>query len=97
MAQVPANEKLWKLIVTQARAKYTNYPNPGASHWVHQQYLKHGGRFIETSEETRRKKIAQKMLEEKMRKKVAHKHTAKDEKRAKDLPKKKSNKDKKDK
>lgn len=90
MAQVPANEKLWKLIVTQARAKYTNYPNPGASHWVHQQYLKHGGRFIETSEETRRKKIAQKMLEEKMRKRMASKGGKKNEKPTKDSDKKKN-------
>lgn len=92
MASVPANEKLWALIVTQAKAKYTNYPNPGASHWVHQQYLKHGGRFIETSEETRRKKIAEKMLQDKLRKKVAHKGLDKDKDKnsKKPLAKKKS-------
>lgn len=92
MATVPANEKLWAMIVTQAKAKYTNYPNPGASHWVHQQYLKHGGRFIETSEETRRKKIAEKMLQEKLRKKAAHKGLDKDKnkKTTKPIEKKKS-------
>jgi hypothetical protein len=92
MATVPANEKLWAMIVTQAKAKYTNYPNPGASHWVHQQYLKHGGRFIETSEETRRKKIAEKMLQDKLRKKAAHKglDKDKDKKTTKPIEKKKS-------
>jgi hypothetical protein len=90
MATVPANEKLWAMIVTQAKAKYTNYPNPGASHWVHQQYLKHGGRFIETSEETRRKKIAEKMLQDKLRKKASHKGLDKDKNSKKPVPKKKS-------
>ena len=93
MGSVPANEKLWNLIVSQAKAKYTNYPNPGASHWVHQQYLKHGGRFIETSEESRRKKIAEKLAQEKMKGKLAHKHTEKDEKKSK-VTKGKKSKDK---
>ena len=84
MASVPVNEKLWALIITQAKAKYTNYPNPGASHWVHQQYLKHGGKFIETSEVTRRKKILAKQFEDKKNAKLAHyKDTSHDEKHSK--------------
>ncbi len=71
MAQVPMNQKLWALIVSQAKAKYSNYPNPGASHWVHQQYLKNGGKFEETSEQTRRKKILARQFEAKRHAKMA--------------------------
>jgi hypothetical protein len=92
MALVPVNEKLWALIITQAKAKYTNYPNPGASHWVHQQYIKHGGKFVETSEQTRRKKILAKQFEDKKNAKMAHykenkhdeKHSKKDSKKSKE-------------
>jgi hypothetical protein len=65
------NQKLWALIVSQAKAKYSNYPNPGASHWVHQQYLKNGGKFEETSEQTRRKKILARQFEAKRHAKMA--------------------------
>jgi hypothetical protein len=71
VAQVPMNQKLWALIVSQAKAKYSNYPNPGASHWVHQQYLKNGGKFEETSEQTRRKKILARQFEAKRHAKMA--------------------------
>jgi len=42
MASKPANEKLYLMIVAQAKAKYSNYPNPGASHWVHERYIQSG-------------------------------------------------------
>jgi len=71
VAQVPMNQKLWALIVSQAKAKYSNYPNPGASHWVHQQYLKNGGKFEETSEQTRRKKILARQFEAKRHAKMS--------------------------
>ena len=56
MAQEPANPKLWQMIIIQAKAKFATYPSPGASHWVHEQYVQHGGKFIESSEATKRKK-----------------------------------------
>lgn len=56
MAQEPANPKLWQMIIIQAKAKFATYPSPGASHWVHEQYIQHGGKFIENSEATKRKK-----------------------------------------
>lgn len=56
MASEPANPKLWQMVITQARARFATYPSPGASHWVHDQYVKHGGKFIDTSEVTKRKK-----------------------------------------
>jgi hypothetical protein len=54
MAQQPTNPKLWQMIIAQARARFAKYPSPGASHWVHDQYIKHGGKFIDTVEQNRR-------------------------------------------
>lgn len=69
MASKPTNPKLWATIVAMARAKYSNYPNPGASAWVHKRYVQAGGQFIETSEATRRQKMAQKKHEHEQEKK----------------------------
>lgn len=85
MAQVPLNEKLYAMVVTQAKAKYRIYPSPGASHWVHRRYLELGGKFEDTSEKTRRDKIAKRMVEARMLEKRGHNdHSAKnDEKKHK--------------
>ena len=71
MASKPANEKLYAMIVAQAKAKYSNYPNPGASHWVHERYIQSGGKFIESTELTRRKDIVKKAIENKKKKEAA--------------------------
>jgi hypothetical protein len=68
MASKPANPRLWNTIVAMAKAKYSNYPNPGASHWVHKNYVEKGGQFIETSEKDRRKNMEQKKQENKAQK-----------------------------
>jgi hypothetical protein len=84
MASKPANPKMWAMIVAQAKAKYSNYPNPGASHWVHKTYVEHGGLFIETTEADRKMGIAKKKHEkEKLEKRS---------KTDKDKPEKKSSK-----
>jgi hypothetical protein len=57
MAEVPVNEKLYAMVVMQAKAKYTTYPSPGASHWVHRRYLELGGKFEDTVEKQRREKM----------------------------------------
>jgi methionine synthase I (cobalamin-dependent) len=85
MATKPANPKLWATIVAMARAKYSNYPNPGASNWVHKRYVQAGGQFIETTEASRRKKMAQKKHEAEQQKKQLIK---KDNKKKKDKGKK---------
>lgn len=54
----PANPKLYATIVAMARAKYSSYPNPGASAWVHKRYVQSGGQFIETTEATRKVTMA---------------------------------------
>ena len=86
MASTPLNQKLYAMVVTQAKAKYRIYPSPGASHWVHRRYLELGGKFEDTDEKTRRDKIAKRMLENRMLEKRGHNdHDArKDEKKHKE-------------
>jgi hypothetical protein len=69
VAQKPANEKLWAILTSQARAKYSTYPSPGASAWVHKQYVMRGGRFIDSTMESKRKKMLSRQFEEKKKKK----------------------------
>jgi hypothetical protein len=76
MASVPANPKMYAMFVAQAKAKYATYPSPGASHWVHSQYEKHGGRFIETSEKTKQEKLAKQRFEAKKKAILARRHKA---------------------
>jgi hypothetical protein len=45
--QIPANPKLWNMYVAQAKARFRVYPSPVASSWVHTQYVKVGGQFVE--------------------------------------------------
>lgn len=59
MAQVPTNQKLYGMVVNQAKQKYHTYPNPGASHWVHKRYLELGGKFHDPAEENEKKRRAQ--------------------------------------
>lgn len=44
--QIPANQKLWSTLVAQAKARYRVWPNPSAAAWVHQQYVRMGGKFV---------------------------------------------------
>jgi hypothetical protein len=87
MADVPVNEKLFAMVVTQAKAKYRIYPSPGASHWVHRRYLELGGKFIDSSELSARKKAIQKFQErrhELLSKKQHGKDKDKDNKKSED-------------
>jgi len=54
--QVPVNKKLWEMVIIQAKARFATYPSPGASAWVHKQYVEHGGKFVESSAETKKRK-----------------------------------------
>lgn len=76
MARKPANEKLWAIITMQARAKFSTYPSPGASAWVHKQYVMRGGQFIDSTQETKKKKMLSKQFEEKKRKHLENKKKA---------------------
>lgn len=50
MANVPTNKKMWDMFVIQAKAKFHTFPSLAASRWVHEQYVKHGGRFVDSKE-----------------------------------------------
>lgn len=63
MADVPSNEKLYGMVVNQAKQKYRIYPSPGASHWVHKRYLELGGKFVDPAEENEKKRRAQAWME----------------------------------
>lgn len=58
MADVPSNQRLWNMLIVQAKAKYGKWPSLPASRWVHQQYLEKGGRFISENQAARMKKAA---------------------------------------
>lgn len=51
MASIPANQKLWSMLIARARAKFRVFPSPAASHWVHSQYVQLGGRFVESQKQ----------------------------------------------
>ena len=76
----PANPKLYSMLVAQARAKYSTYPNPGASAWVHKKYIESGGQFIETTEADRRAGIQKKKFEKKKHENVEIKKEVKKKK-----------------
>ena len=65
MSQEPVNNKLYAMVVMQAKAKYRVYPSPGASHWVHKRYLELGGKFIDSEAEAERKKHVEAFVERK--------------------------------
>jgi len=76
----PANPKLYATIVAMARAKYSSYPNPGASAWVHKKYIQSGGQFVETTEATRKVAMAKKKED---KEKSKHLETKKENKKDK--------------
>lgn len=71
MSDTPTNEKLYALVVMQAKAKYRIYPSPGASHWVHRRYLELGGKFEDTAVKAERDAMVKKFIENR-RDKMAH-------------------------
>lgn len=87
MAEKPANEKLWAMIIAQAKAKYSRYPNPAASHWVHEKYVQSGGKFIDSNDPV--------VQRQKLQEKQFAKNTK--DRREKAVLKKKKTKDKRDK
>lgn len=72
MADVPVNEKLYAMVVMQAKAKYRIYPSPGASHWVHRRYLELGGRFIDSDEKAYHDRLKKRAFEARKRETLGH-------------------------
>jgi len=77
----PANPKLYATIVAMARAKYSSYPNPGASAWVHKRYVQAGGQFIETTEATRKLTMAKRKQDKEKAKHLEEKKDVKKDKK----------------
>jgi hypothetical protein len=63
MSQVPANQRLYSMVVFQAKQKYRVYPSPGASHWVHKRYLELGGKFKDSAVESAKKEAIRRFIE----------------------------------
>lgn len=63
MPEIPQNQRLWNMLVAQARAKFPKYPSLPASKWVHQEYLKKGGRFISSTREEKDRDKGQELRE----------------------------------
>lgn len=85
MAETPANQKLYAMVVTQAKQKYRVYPSPGASHWVHKRYLELGGKFVDQAVENDRKRAVKHIIEEREHEHGLHnKHQFKGHKKDKD-------------
>jgi hypothetical protein len=95
MAQVPLNEKLYAMVVTQAKAKYRIYPSPGSSHWVHRRYLELGGKFEDSTEKTYREKLMKRAAEAARHKTMAHGEDKKRADKSKPVEKNKKSGDKK--
>jgi hypothetical protein len=86
MADIPTNEHLWAMVVTQARLKYHPYPSPGASAWVHRRYIELGGKFESHDEKTKRQAMLQAKAERNRKEKAAH--GSRDPRASKDIKKK---------
>ena len=71
MADVPTNEKLYAMVVMQAKAKYRIYPSPGASHWVHRRYIELGGKFEDSARKAEREQMVKRVIEAR-KDKLAH-------------------------
>jgi hypothetical protein len=77
MADVPANPKLWNLLLGQAKAKY---PSRGknlafpASKWLREEYARQGGKFVASKREVDPKlRDVKKDAEDAKKRKVADK------------------------
>jgi hypothetical protein len=69
MAEKPTNEKLWSMVVFQAKTKYHPYPSPGASNWVHKKYIEMGGKFEDSASVANRKEAMKRLWKKKLEEK----------------------------
>ena len=52
--QIPANQRLWDLLIARAKHRFNVYPSPAASHWVHQEYVNAGGQFVKSRKDMKK-------------------------------------------
>ena len=48
--QLPANPRLWNMITTQAKTRFSKQ-SPASAHWVHTRYLQMGGKFVDSKKD----------------------------------------------
>jgi len=75
--QLPANPRLYNMVVVQAKSRFSKYPSPAAAHWVHTHYLQLGGKFVDSKKDIdpRNRDRVQDAIDKKkedMKKKVTH-------------------------
>ncbi len=51
VAKEPANPRLWAMLVRQAKARFHPYPSIPAQKWIHEEYVRRGGRFVRSKKE----------------------------------------------
>lgn len=52
--RVPQNPRLWEMLVVQAKQKFPKYPSLPASKWIHAEYVKRGGIFVDSKKKDQR-------------------------------------------
>lgn len=45
--KTPKNRRLWEMLISQAKSRFTPYPSLPASRWIKSEYEKQGGMFEE--------------------------------------------------
>jgi hypothetical protein len=45
---VPQNTRLWAMVQNLAKQKFQKFPSLPASKWMHDEYVKRGGTFVES-------------------------------------------------
>lgn len=53
---VPQNPRLWAMIQNLAKQKFDKIPSLPASKWMHEEYVKRGGTFVESRKQDTRHK-----------------------------------------
>lgn len=51
---VPANPRLWAMVQNLAHQKFQKIPSLPASKWMHDEYVKRGGTFVESKKQDQR-------------------------------------------
>lgn len=51
---VPQNPRLWAMLEQEARHRFHPYPSLPASKWLHNEYVKRGGTFVESKKKDMR-------------------------------------------
>jgi hypothetical protein len=72
--QIPTNPRLWNMITTQAKTRFSKYPSPAAAHWVHAKYVQMGGQFVDSEKKVdpRMRDYAQEAADKKEEKQKAN-------------------------